>query len=77
MSYVSVLPCLSYPCTCVLDIMQVGQWLADGYYAVVWGLLGDHDYKRDCLGLPNVLGNILVALVALLIQRSSPGLTFD
>ena len=43
--------------TCVLDIMQVGQWLADGCYAVVWGLLGDHDYKRDCLGLPNVLSH--------------------
>ena len=33
---------------------QAGQFLADGFYAAVWVLPGDQDYKRDCLLLPNV-----------------------
>ncbi len=37
--------------------MQAGTWLADGYYAVIWGFVGDHDYKRDCLGACNVNSN--------------------
>ena len=28
--------------------------LADGWSALVYGLLGDHDYKRDCLLLNNI-----------------------
>ena len=36
---------------------QAGEFLADGFGAVVWGLFGDQDYKRDCLRLPNVNSN--------------------
>ena len=28
-----------------------------GYRGVLWALLGDQDYKRDCLALPNVTSN--------------------
>ena len=28
--------------------------LADGWSGLVYGLLGDHDYKRDCLLLNNI-----------------------
>ena len=30
--------------------------LADGYRLIVWALMGDQDYKRDCLGFPSVAG---------------------
>ena len=33
---------------------QAGELLADGWFGCVWGLVGDHDYKRDCLELPNI-----------------------
>ena len=33
---------------------EAGQWLAGGYYAIVWAITGDQDYKRDCMGLPNI-----------------------
>ena len=39
-------------------LCQAGQWLANGYCACVWALLGDQDYKRDCLLLPNVNSNM-------------------
>jgi hypothetical protein len=38
----------------VRGMSKAGTKLADGWRGVVWCLLGDHDYKRDCLGLPNV-----------------------
>ena len=34
--------------------IQAGTEFAGGYFGYVWGLVGDHDYKRDCLDLPNV-----------------------
>ena len=34
--------------------IQAGTDLAGGYYGTVWACVGDHDYKRDCLLLPNI-----------------------
>jgi hypothetical protein len=34
--------------------LKAGEWLADGWSAVVWAIIGDHDYKRDVLELANV-----------------------
>ena len=39
---------------CVGIMCQAGTLLADGWFGCVWALLGDHDYKRECLGTPNV-----------------------
>ncbi len=33
---------------------QAGEYLADGLSACIWAIIGDQDYKRDCLLLPNV-----------------------
>ncbi len=41
-------------CARVGGMCQAGEFLADGWFGCVWSLLGDHDYKRDCLGTPNV-----------------------
>ena len=38
----------------VFYIYKAGQPLADGWRAIVWGIIGDQDYKRDCLRLPNI-----------------------
>ena len=37
------------------DPSQVaGEWLANGWGACVWAVIGDHDYKRDVLKLANI-----------------------
>ena len=38
----------------VCVVAEAGTYLADGWFGSVWSLLGDHDYKRDCLNLPNI-----------------------
>ena len=63
MSYVCLVCILSFVFVCVrayvcgLCYLKATTDLAGGYFGCVWGLLGDHDYKRDCLKLPNVNSN--------------------
>ena len=38
-------------------ILQAGEWLADGFGAVVFALIGDGDYRRAGLELPSLSSN--------------------